>query len=164
MRKDCVFDVATTRDESFAKAYAFAERHRREAVSVRVTATAKGEDGYSLPIIVATLSRHRDKPKGHVRVTVDGETFADGIELEDNCRAVVDLEARPGAARVQAEFVPAEDRTAGPPTLSPPIEVGDGCEDAETSGGTDETPGEIHSNGWRLFALILIILLAFAIL
>ena len=110
--QNCVFDVATTGDETFAKGYAFAEEIRLYSTSVKigcyqgpsrpwrpseVTADVPAESGVHSVVVTATVSPltpGRPIPTGAVTVFIDGVPMNRPAQLDDRGRARVRIAAR----------------------------------------------------------------------
>lgn len=90
LNRDCVFDVATTGDEDFAKAYLVEQELRRHACSVQVIAdkprTRRGE-ALMITAIVLPLRSDCPRPTGTVTFMVDGKAAGPAVKLDERERA-----------------------------------------------------------------------------
>ena len=83
LNKDCVFDVATTGDKSFAEMYLDLQEIRQTATAVQIGVVKPGV----ITTIVSTLIGNQPVPKGSVTFYVNGEEKAGSIELDKKGRA-----------------------------------------------------------------------------
>jgi FtsP/CotA-like multicopper oxidase with cupredoxin domain len=121
LRADCVFDVATTGDEIFAKAYLMAQELRERATTVRVASGPSchhHEEGAEFMAVVLPLRGSRPV-RGSVRFVVDGEPVEPPVELDEQGRACLPGDrVKSGAENVQATYLPG-DGAADLPSTSP---------------------------------------------
>ena len=121
---NCVFDVATTGDETFAKGYVFAEEIRLYSTSVkiacqqaprgraygpsRVTPSVPAQPGVLSAVVTATvlpLTQGRPIPTGTVTVFIDGVPMNRPMQLDDRGRARVRIAAlKPGEHKIRATY------------------------------------------------------------
>ena len=100
--QNCVFDVATTGDETFAKGYAFAEEIRLYSTSVKIachqgpsrpyrspnaSADAPAQNSVVVTATVAPLTPGRPIPTGTVTVYIDGVPMNRPVQLDGRGRA-----------------------------------------------------------------------------
>lgn len=115
LNRDCVFDVATTGDADFARAYRITQEIRQRSTAVQIVATAKGV----VTAIVSSLSGKQPIPKGTVTFYVDGNAVDAPVQLDANGRAkwkISGLDA--GTYNINAVFIPV-DAMAHYPSSSP---------------------------------------------
>lgn len=115
LNKDCVFDVATTGDVDFARAYRITQEIRQRSTAVQVVATEKGV----VTAIVGPLIGKQPIPKGTVSFYVGGNAVGAPLELDANGRAQWEI-AGLGKVNynIRAIFTPT-DATAQYPSSSP---------------------------------------------
>jgi hypothetical protein len=122
--KSCVFDVATTGDEIFAKGYVFAEETQLYSTSVKITChQAPGGRPYQRSVVAANvpaqpevrpvvvtatvspLTPGRPIPTGTVTVFVDGVAMNRPTALDDRGRARVKIAGlKPGEHKIRAAY------------------------------------------------------------
>ena len=123
--KNCVFDLTTTGDETFAKGYVFAEEIRLYSTSVkivcqqaprgwraygppRVTPDVPAQPGVHSVVVTATvipLTPGRPIPTGTVTVFIDGVSMNRPMQLDDRGRASVRIAAlKPGEHKIRATY------------------------------------------------------------
>jgi hypothetical protein len=123
--KNCVFDLTTTGDETFAKGYAFAEEIRLYSTSVkiacqpaprgrayhrppRVTPDVPAQPVVHSVVVTATvipLTPGRPIPTGTVTVFIDGVPMNRPIELDGRGRARLRIAAlKPGEYKIRATY------------------------------------------------------------
>jgi FtsP/CotA-like multicopper oxidase with cupredoxin domain len=90
LNQDCVFDVATTGDESFAKSYLLAQALKLHASTVQVVGdkpqTRRGET-LTITATVLPVSGGRPTPTGSVTFLVDGVAAGAPVKLDGQGRA-----------------------------------------------------------------------------
>lgn len=118
--QNCVFDVATTGDQTFAKGYAFAEGVRLYSTSVKIechqgpgrpyrsphaTADAPAQNSFTVTATVAPLTRGRPMPTGTVTVLIDGVPMNRPVQLNDRGQARIKIPGlKPGEYKVRATY------------------------------------------------------------
>jgi hypothetical protein len=118
--KNCVFDVATTGDETFAKGYVFAEEIRLYSTLVKigcyqgprrpyrssdVTTGASAQNSVIVTATVAPLTPGRPIPTGTVTVYIDGVPMNRPMLLDDRGRAHVRITGlKPGEHKIRATY------------------------------------------------------------
>jgi FtsP/CotA-like multicopper oxidase with cupredoxin domain len=111
LKQDCVFDVATTGEKDFAKAYILTQTIRQRATKVQVVSTEKGV----ITAIVLALNSNAQKPKGSVTFYADDHAVAAPVQLDSNGRAkwkIAGLEK--GTYNISAVYTPADGNTSTP--------------------------------------------------
>ena len=122
LHKNCVFDVATTGDEIFAKIYVLAQELRLYGTSVQIscheassqpnrsadfTAVTPLQQPYSV-VVTATvlpLTQGRPIPTGSVTFFIDGVPMNRPMQLDDRGRARVTIaRLKPGEHRIRATY------------------------------------------------------------
>jgi len=122
--KNCVFDVATTGDVTFAKGYVFAEEIRLYSTSIKIACQqAPSGQAYrpsqvtpgvpaqpKVPSVLVTatvlpLTQGRPIPTGTVTVFIDGVPMNRPMQLDDRGRARVRIAAlKPGEHKIRATY------------------------------------------------------------
>jgi hypothetical protein len=121
--QNCVFDVATTGDETFAKGYVFAQEIRLYSTSVKIAchqaptrqpyrpgikADVPTQSGVQSVIVTATvlpLTVGRPTPTGTVTVFVDGVAMNRPTQLDDRGRARVKIaDLKVGEHKIRATY------------------------------------------------------------
>jgi len=121
--QNCVFDVATTGDETFAKGYAFAEEIRTYSTSVKIAChqaptrqpyrsgikadVPKQSAGQSVVVTAAVspLTPGRPIPTGTITVFIDGVATNRPTQLDDRGRARVQIAAlKVGEHKIRATY------------------------------------------------------------
>jgi hypothetical protein len=121
---NCVFDVATTGDETFAKGYVFAQEIRLYSTSIKIACqqapsgqayrSSKVTPGvtaqpkvHSVLVIAAVspLTSGRSVPTGTVTVSIDGVPMNRPMQLDDRGRARVKIAGlKPGEHKIRATY------------------------------------------------------------
>jgi hypothetical protein len=122
LHKNCVFDVATTGDETFAKHYVLAQELRLYGTSVQVSCQpasrfrnrSAGPAGTVPPpqeiasvLLVATvrsLMAGRPIPTGSVTFFIDGVPMNRPVPLNDRGRAIITITVKPGTHTFRATY------------------------------------------------------------
>jgi hypothetical protein len=120
--QNCVFDVATTGDETFAKGYAFAEELRLYGTSVKIGSYQVPSRAYRLPkagetapaqpvrptvvtVAVSPLTRGRPIPTGSVTIFIDDVPMNRPIPLDASGRGRVKItDLKPGEHKFRATY------------------------------------------------------------
>jgi hypothetical protein len=118
--QNCVFDVATTGDETFAKGYVFAEEIRLYSTSVKIgcsqgpsrpyrspnaTADAPAQNSLFVTATVAPLAPGRPIPTGTVTVYIDGVPMNRPVQLDGRGEARVRITGvKPGEHKISATY------------------------------------------------------------
>ena len=119
LHRDCVFDVATTGDETFAEGYRLAQEIRRRGTAVQVVYSADG----TLTAIAAPLAKGQPTPVGQMTFYLDDDVSGQTRELDGAGRAtwtVAGLD--PGTHRVRAAYAPGNGTGHYYPSSSPGVE------------------------------------------
>ena len=150
MNQDCVFDVATTGEEEFAKGYEFAQRLKKSSVSVRVHGNHVCKDGSrGIMVVVLPLSSSAPTPKGKVTFNVEGGN-KHTLTLDQNGRACLPLnELGKGDHNVSVTFE-GEEGSDYLPAESPTV---------VQQGEPKKPPGFTGRYWWLIVLLILLVLL-----
>ena len=110
LNANCVFDVATTGDDVFAKGYLFAQRLRRTGTKVQVVAdrpTSKLGDPLTVTAVVLPLGKRRRPPQGLVTLFVDGARKNTANRLDADGRARFDVSGLGvGTHTIHATYAP----------------------------------------------------------
>jgi hypothetical protein len=119
LNKNCVFDVASTGDETFAKGYVFAEEIRLYSTSVKIACHQGPTRPYRSSNVTADVPAHsvvvtatvlpltpgRPIPTGTVTVFIDGVPMNRPIQLDDRGRARVRITGlKPGEHKIRATY------------------------------------------------------------
>ena len=125
LHRDCVFDVATTGDEVFAKGYVFAQELRLHSTAVQVVGdeahTPQGETA-SFTATVSPLTAGRPIPTGHVTFLVDGVSAGIPIGLDANGQArLATGRLDTGEHAIQGTYDPDTQGSEYHPSTSPEI-------------------------------------------
>ena len=116
----CVFDVATTGDETFAQGYRFAQELRLFGTAVRIFGDepAAGNDrlpdrdpprrppegALAVTATVVPLSPDRPTPTGAVTFVVDGVPMRRPVRLDERGRARMTIQLKPGDHTIRALY------------------------------------------------------------
>lgn len=164
LNANCVFDVATTGDKGFAKAYLFQQDLRLHASAVQITGdkveTRSGEP-LVVTAIVSPLTSGRPMPTGSVTFLVDGVAADPPITLNLKGQAQLTLDRlASGAHKIRASYTSdgGEDpyHSSTSPNLIHVVK--------EVPGGTGATTDGCRRTVWIwiLIALVLIAIAAWA--
>jgi FtsP/CotA-like multicopper oxidase with cupredoxin domain len=98
LHRDCVFDVATTGERSFANSYLVLQDLRLHGSTVTITAKEQTRPGDPLTVsaTVAPLFKEGSTPTGSVTFLVDGVAAGPPVELDANGHASATLEPLDG--------------------------------------------------------------------
>ena len=91
LKSDCVFDVATTGDEIFAKGYELTQSINSRATSIQVYATNECESG--IAAVVIPLFNGNPTPSGSVSFYIDNKPAGAPVPLDSKGRACLPLNA-----------------------------------------------------------------------
>jgi FtsP/CotA-like multicopper oxidase with cupredoxin domain len=155
LHRDCVFDVATTGDETFADGYLFAQGLRLHGTAIQVVIDkphAPEGEPVRITATVTPLTPGRPIPTGHVTFDIDGAAIVPPAALDANGQATFTTDQLSlGDHRIHAIYVPGGMESAYHPSTSPGI-------DLTIEEGTG-VPGEPEPKPWLKWLWILIILL-----
>ncbi|MEK6304394.1 MAG: multicopper oxidase domain-containing protein [Acidobacteriota bacterium] len=158
LNKDCVFDVATTGDADFAKAYLITQEIRQRSTAVQIVATGKKE----ITAIVSPLINGGPTPKGTVTFYVENSVSGQPIELDTAGRAIwktVGLDE--GTYDVRAIYTPIDGAESYYPSSSPNLRL-------LVPKGTGEHNGGINkgclAQPWYVWVVLILILLLLVLL
>jgi hypothetical protein len=117
---NCVFDVATTGDENFAKGYVFAQEIRLYSTSVKiachqapggrpwrpseVTTDVPAQNSVVVTATVSPLTPGRPVPTGTVTFLIDGVPMIRPVPLDDRGRARIKTTMKPGEHKIRATY------------------------------------------------------------
>lgn len=161
LHANCVFDVATTGDEGYAKAYLLQQDLRLHGSAVQISGdkewTRSGEL-LGVTAIVLPLTTGRPTPTGSVTFLVDGVAAGPAIKLNEKGHAQITLNSlKSGAHKIRASYTPggAKDgyHSSTSPTLTHMVSVGPG----ESKYGCRRT-----SCLWIVIILVLLAIAAWA--
>lgn len=153
LNRDCVFDVATTGDAGFAKAYVITQEIRQRSSAVQIIPTKKGE----VTAIVSPLIKGGTTPKGTVTFYVDNNLSGQPIELDTAGRAIWKTDGLDeGTYEVRAIYTPI-DGAESYPSSSPYLRL-------VVPKDTGEHDGGGINNGcvaqpWYVWVILILILL-----
>lgn len=163
--QDCVFDVATTGDETFAEGYLFAQALRLHGSAVKLAGTDACLLPDGRPGILATvlpLGRGQPTPTGFVKFLVEGVEVGSAIKLDDMGRACLPAERlEPGEHDVQAVYTGSDGEYTYRPSTSPILQY-TVEKRVDPGGGVDFKKRPIWM--WVLFFIILIVVIILSIL
>jgi FtsP/CotA-like multicopper oxidase with cupredoxin domain len=164
LNQDCVFDVATTGDPDFARAYRITQELRRRSSAVQIVALEPGV----VTAIVSPLISGGPTPRGTVTFFVDDNAAGQPIELDADGRAKWTTEGiAEGTYAIRAVYNPVEGPESYYPSSSPYLTLSvpkrNGGQTGGTgTGGTDQ--GCLAQPWYVWVALILIIALIVIVL
>ena len=122
LHADCVFDVATTGDETFAKGYLLQQELRLRGTAVHVAPEKPNSGGRPDLVAVGTVAALRKKqpvPRGALTFFVDDQKTSEPTPVDAAGRAR--FEARgllPGSHKIRAEYKPADAKDGYLPSSS----------------------------------------------
>jgi hypothetical protein len=109
LHRDCVFDVATTGDADFAKAYLIEQELRMRASAVQISADkARTRGGEPLTITGLVLPLRHDcaTPTGEITFIVDGRAAGRPVKLDERGRASLTTDSlKRGVHKIRAAYV-----------------------------------------------------------
>ena len=94
LHQDCVFDVATTGDETFAEGYLLAQDLRLHGSAVQIVSDKDHSCCGEAVVVTATVCPNRygrPKPRGRVTFLVDGVAASRGVRLDREGRASFEI-------------------------------------------------------------------------
>ncbi|MFN0141195.1 MAG: Ig-like domain repeat protein [Pyrinomonadaceae bacterium] len=123
LHANCVFDVATTGDEGFAKAYLLQQDLRLHSSSVQILGD-KEETRPGEPLVVTAtvlpLTSGRPTPTGSVTFFVDGVAASPPIELNEKGQAQITLDRLDsGVHKIRASYTSEPGQDGYHPSSSP---------------------------------------------
>lgn len=111
LHANCVFDVATTGDKGFAKAYLLQQDLRLRGSTVQISGdkeTTRSGEPLVVTAIVLPLTSSRPTPTGSVTFFVDGVATSPTVNLDANGRASFRLQGGAiGTHKIRATYNPA---------------------------------------------------------
>lgn len=156
LNRDCVFDVATTGDETFAKGYLVAQDIRLHGSGVSIAAdkpeTRRGES-LTITATVLPLTSGRPTPTGRVVFVVDAVPAGRPVTLDDKGQArFTTKRLSAGVHRIRADYTSGEGthryHSSGSPNLLHTV----------TRGSAPDRGKKVGS--WRTMWLLMIVGLA----
>ncbi len=177
LHTDCVFDVATTGDESFAEGYLFAQDLKLRGTRVQLVEGARCPElagRIGVTAIVLRLTSGRPTPKGQVRFFVDGVAESSLATLDAKGRACFDTsDLTTGDHDIRAAYEGGEGAGDGLPSSSPTVVVdpdkqkpfvpqdSPGPDPGGTGSGGDDLSDDTSSIriGWLLLLALLALVL-----
>ncbi|MFN0213287.1 MAG: multicopper oxidase domain-containing protein [Saprospiraceae bacterium] len=152
LKQDCVFDVATTGDADFAKAYLITQEIRQRSTAVQIAPTEMGV----ITAIVSPLIGKQPTPRGTVTFYVDNNAAGAAIQLDSDGRAKWVIEGLDkGTYNIRATYTP-DDKTVNHPSSSPNLSYTVTENTNKPGGGTSQ--GCLAQPWYVWVALILIVL------
>lgn len=109
LHRNCVFDVATTGDETFAWGYLVAQDQRLHGSTVQIVGDkASTRPGEPLVVTAMVLPMHGGgpTPAGSVSFVVDGAAARPPVKLDEHGRARFTARLGVGAHRIRAAYTP----------------------------------------------------------
>lgn len=120
LNKDCVFDVATTGDADFARAYLITQKIRQRSSAVQIVSTEKGV----VTAIVSPLINGGPTPKGTVTFYVENNISGQPIELDSVGWAIWKTDGLDeGTYDVRAIYTPIDGAESYYPSSSPNLRL-----------------------------------------
>lgn len=111
LNQDCIFDVATTGDEEFAKAYRVTQEIRQRSTAVQIVAKDNGE----VTATVTPLVGKEPKPKGKVIFYVNNVAVSQPVALNDKAQARWNVRKhKSDNCRVKAVYIPEDPKLSHP--------------------------------------------------
>ncbi len=159
LNANCVFDVATTGDKGFAKAYLFQQDLRLNASAVQITGDkAETRSGEPLVVtaIVSPLTNGRPTPTGSVIFFVNGAVAGPSVKLDPKGRAQFTTDGlAAGEHKISATYSPdGEYHFSMSPNLNHTVKAREGYDEGSTSG--------CQRTIW-IWILIIVVLIAIAV-
>ena len=155
LHRDCVFDVATTGDETFAESYRLSQEIRRRGTAVQVVYAGGG----TLTAIAAPLARGGPTPAGQITFYLDDDVSGQTKEVDGAGRAIWTVAGLgQGTHRVRAAYAPGNGTGHYYPSSSPDVEFSVAA-DVE---GPERGQGRgcrVHPRQVRFLLLLLFLLL-----
>jgi hypothetical protein len=155
LNRDCVFDVATTGDETFAKGYLLAQDLRLHGSTVQIVGdkpqTQLGET-LVITATVAPMSASRPTPTGSVTFLVDGVPAGPPVRLDDRGRARHATERLAvGPHKIRAAYSGGDGQSSYHSSSSPNLLH-------TVTKGPGPSAGASFGSSWMIWILILIVL------
>jgi len=105
---NCVFDVATTGDKSFADGYRFEEKLRLRGTAVQIVSDLNPSiigKPVTLLAVVGAIKKSQDVPTGTVVFYVDDNRVSDAIKLNEQGQASFELQwLNLGKYKIRADY------------------------------------------------------------
>jgi hypothetical protein len=123
LHANCVFDVATTGDEEFARGYLITQELRHRSTVVQVVADrprTRAGDTLVLTATVRPLAPKRPTPTGSIQYLIDENAVNEPVDLDKEGRARLKTQSlRAGVHRIRAVYTPGREREAYHGSSSP---------------------------------------------
>ena len=123
LHDNCVFDVATTGDETLAKGYLIAQDLRRRGTAVQIIGDKpQTRPGEPLTVTATVLPKTSEKwsPAGTIRFVIDGAPMKESVKIDARGRAKATVTAlKAGEHKIRADYTPARGDNAYYPSSSP---------------------------------------------
>jgi FtsP/CotA-like multicopper oxidase with cupredoxin domain len=159
LHANCVFDVATTGDKGFAKAYLIQQDMRLHGSTVQIAGDKElTRPGESLVVtaIVLPMTKGRPTPTGSVTFMVDGVATGSPVTLDNKGRAQRTLNHLDvGAHKIRAVYTPGGGADSYQSSSSPNL-----LHNVEK--GSDSTGGSKLGCWWVIWILLILIVIAIA--
>ncbi len=106
--QDCVFDVVTTGDKSFADGYLAEQKFKRDGTATHVVVDEVGTPGsgkIKITVVVLGLRACCPVQRGIVTIYINGRAVDRGVDFDEVGRACVTLEdLKPGEYKISASY------------------------------------------------------------
>jgi FtsP/CotA-like multicopper oxidase with cupredoxin domain len=164
---DCVFDVATTGDETFAKGYLQAQDLRLHGTAVQIAggrpATRAGEP-LDVRATVSPLHGDGPVPAGSVTFVVDGGAAAPAVKLDEAGQARFTVNGLAvGTHRIRAQYAGGEGghpyHPSGSPNLLHTVREREGGKDGPGDQGTVDVPPAAPRHPWWIWIVLILLLI-----
>ncbi|MCX2743713.1 multicopper oxidase domain-containing protein [Mangrovivirga sp. M17] len=105
---NCVLDVSTTGDETFADGYLTEQRIRQKATSIMVV-EGKEKDKFVVTAIVKPLSKSGERPDGNVVFTLNGSDLVDPVSVDAEGKASLQIDDYNKGDKIGARYEGGDD-------------------------------------------------------
>lgn len=123
LHENCVFDVATTGDEEFAKGYLITQELRHRGSFVQIVGNKPRTRAGEVLVVTATvlpMAPGRSIPKGSITFLIDENAVDKPIDLDKEGRASMKTQSlRSGVHRIRAVYIPGREREGYQDSSSP---------------------------------------------
>jgi hypothetical protein len=159
LHANCVFDVGTTGDKGFAKAYLLQQDLRLHGSTVQITgdkALTRPDESLVITAIVLPMSKGRPTPTGSVIFLVDGAVAGPPVMLDQKGRAQLTLHhLNVGDHKIRASYTSDGGENGYHSSTSPNLLH-------TVKEGPGSTSGSKFGCSWVIWMLIILILIAIA--